>query len=1110
MKKRIASCLLIASLLLGLFPMTAFAWSSSAGEIFDDAGFLYHYSMVTDHTIAITDYQGHARDVVIPSQIDGFTVVGIDGFGANKYTRSITVPDTVKYVAGGAFSSDRWSGSAALEKVVLPEGLERIGGGLIANTNVSQINIPSTVVEFGDGIFLNSNYTSGDKTEDLDNITDTANGWGFAIQDGVLFGFAFLETGHDNYNVVIPDGVRCVDAECFRGQSKMTGITFPGSVVKIGSEAFSGCTGLKSVTIPDSVRQLGWGTFYGCSALTDLSLGTGLEEIPSKLFYGCGKLTKVVIPEGVTALGEHPFEGCTSLTSISFPSTLYRCADYDTTISEDCPYFQSLPKNGPLYFGGCFMGTLEDGQIGSSQNTTIKAGTKGLARYSLTGLQSVKLPEGLVYIGEEALEFGEFTSIQLPSTVKEIDDSAFAYCEKLTGVKLPGGIRRLGQSCFESCTSLASVTLPAGLEEIGDLCFSNCTALRSVSIPNGIVNLPYTFYGCTALTSVSLGTAANLNNTFYGCTGLKSVTLPDSVKFLNEAFHGCSCLTSITLPAKLLEIGYGSFAGCAALKSISIPDSVKYVTADAFEGSGWLAAQKGSVYAGRILISYQGTMPANTTLAVREGTVGIASFALCNQPNLKSVVLPDSLKYMDASAFSYCENLKSVEFGGTAYIGKEAFSYCTALEAVHFPATIRYIDSGAFEGCAALKAFSADEGLQHICENAFYGCEGISYAVIPASVSEMCRLCIGMDCPWFNVYEPLEGFTIYGTAGSEAERYANECGIPFVEGKPAAHTHQYTTAVVAATCVHEGYTLMVCACGDVQMTGITPKTAHNYSNGICIVCGVSNGEHGDDPHTHSYNTSVTKPTCTEGGYTTYTCTICGDSYVADYVDALGHDFVDGICSRCGAKDPNYKPIEPDKPCDGGASCPGKSFTDMPKPNNWAHAGIDFCVENGLFAGTSATTFSPDGNMTRAMLVTVLYRLEGQPAVTASNPFSDVANGQWFTNAIIWAADKGIVSGVGGGKFNPNGNITREQIATIMYRYAEYKSYDVSATADLKPFPDETDVSAWAYKALAWANAEGLVSGVGANGTNYLQPLGNATRAQVAAILMRYVKNISKT
>ena len=353
------------------------------------------------------------------------------------------------------------------------------------------------------------------------------------------------------------------------------------------------------------------------------------------------------------------------------------------------------------------------------------------------------------------------------------------------------------------------------------------------------------------------------------------------------------------------------------------------------------------------------------------------------------------------------------------------------------------------------------------------------------------------------------------------------CGETRTESVPVlAHTHSYTAVVTKPTCTEKGYTTYTCPCGDSYVADYVAALGHNWDDGVvttkptetsegvktftCSRCGTTKTESVPAlDHTHSYTATATPPTCTEKGYTTYTCP-CGDSYVADYVDALGHDFADGTCSRCGANDPNYKPIEPDKPCDGGAFCPGKSFTDMPKPNNWAHAGIDFCVENGLFAGTSATTFSPDGNMTRAMLVTVLYRLEGQPAVTASNPFSDVTNGQWFTNAIIWAADKGVVSGVGNGKFNPNGNITREQIATIMYRYAEYKSYDVSATGDLKAFPDETDVSTWAYKALAWANAEGLVSGVGANGTSYLQPLGNATRAQVAAILMRYVKNISKT
>ena len=185
---------------------------------------------------------------------------------------------------------------------------------------------------------------------------------------------------------------------------------------------------------------------------------------------------------------------------------------------------------------------------------------------------------------------------------------------------------------------------------------------------------------------------------------------------------------------------------------------------------------------------------------------------------------------------------------------------------------------------------------------------------------------------------------------------------------------------------------------------------------------------------------------------------------------------------------------------------GSRFTDMPAAGNWAHAGIDFALKQGLFNGMSSTTFEPDGSMTRAMLVTVLWRLDGSRAPAGRNTFTDVPGGQWYTDAVTWAAENGVVNGVGSGKFEPDGRVTREQIATILFRYAA-KRYDTSARADLSVFPDAGRVSAYAREALAWANAAGLVNGTDNGHGLILDPQGDATRAQVAAILMRYVKNI---
>lgn len=181
------------------------------------------------------------------------------------------------------------------------------------------------------------------------------------------------------------------------------------------------------------------------------------------------------------------------------------------------------------------------------------------------------------------------------------------------------------------------------------------------------------------------------------------------------------------------------------------------------------------------------------------------------------------------------------------------------------------------------------------------------------------------------------------------------------------------------------------------------------------------------------------------------------------------------------------------------------FTDVSK-NDWFYDDVQFVVENGLFNGTSNTTFSPNAAMNRAMLVTVLYRLEGEPKVTGSSDFTDVASNQWYTDAVIWATKHEIVNGYGNGKFGPTDSITREQMAAILYRYAQYKNYSVRAANSLTDYSDYTQISAYALKALKWANAEGLINGRTAT---TLAPQGTATRAEVAAILHRFVENVVK-
>lgn len=257
------------------------------------------------------------------------------------------------------------------------------------------------------------------------------------------------------------------------------------------------------------------------------------------------------------------------------------------------------------------------------------------------------------------------------------------------------------------------------------------------------------------------------------------------------------------------------------------------------------------------------------------------------------------------------------------------------------------------------------------------------------------------------------------------------------------------------------------------------------------------------PHTPETLPAVAA-TCTASGLTEGSkCAVCGATLTAQKVIPAAHHYVDGVCTVCGAKDPTAVP------CPGGEACPGYKFTDMPSTTNWAHNGIDFVVAHKLFAGTSDTTFEPNTKLTRAMIVEILYCLEGEPAVEAENPFTDVSGSAWYTKAVLWAASNNIVAGIGNGRFDPNGTATREQAATILYEYARFKGCDVDVYGDLSAFADAGSVSAFARAPMTWAVAEGLISGAVINGRTLLDPQGVTTRAQFAMIMMQYVLNVVK-
>ena len=188
-----------------------------------------------------------------------------------------------------------------------------------------------------------------------------------------------------------------------------------------------------------------------------------------------------------------------------------------------------------------------------------------------------------------------------------------------------------------------------------------------------------------------------------------------------------------------------------------------------------------------------------------------------------------------------------------------------------------------------------------------------------------------------------------------------------------------------------------------------------------------------------------------------------------------------------------------KPCDGGADCPSRSFTDLRSVGTWYHEAVDYVLRNGLMGGYGNGLFGPDNHLSRAQLAQILYNREGKPAVTGGSAFTDVAPSAWYATAITWAAECGIVGGYGNGMFGPNDNITREQLAVMLWRYS---GSPVATNKELH-FNDESEISGYALEALRWAVENGILNGYG---DGRLGPQRQATRAQVAQMLKNYLES----
>ena len=666
-------------------------------------------------------------------------------------------------------------------------------------------------------------------------------------------------------------------------------------------------------------------------------------------------------------------------------------------------------------------------------------------------LKKVVIKDGVTNVSNYALFFlPAATQVTLPDSVTRIGRYGIAMCSKLTGMSIPKGVTEIGDFGLAG-DGLTAITLPDGLQTLGRGAFDACASLSGMTLPAAITAVPAKcFDDCTKLLTVDYKgeVTAIGERAFEGCKSLTKAPIPAAVTALgNSAFNGCVALTDVTLPGGVTAVPDACFQDCTALADMKLPGTVTSVGHNAFTGCTALKD-----------VRCYGAPPT-----VQPGGAAEHSF----EPGIVTIHYnPDPVYGWTFDTDGTWQGYKVSGKGACLHTG-----YGTTENTV--PATC-----------------GADGHIDTVCANCG---DVIATEIIPATGAHT----------WDNgtvTTEPTET-----TPGVRTFTCA-VCSQTKTEVIPATGTHTFVfTKNIAPTCTEAGYDLYTCRdCGATEKRNVKPALGHKWDSGTvtteptekdpgtmtytCTVCGQTKTEAipATGPHAHVWDegTVTVAPTETTPGVRTYTCTVCGQTRT-EIIPATGSAV-----------------------CPGGAACPSFRFRDVPAPSNWAHEGIDYCVRHGLMSGFDATTFSPDTVSTRAQIVMILYNLSGDTTDYSKYyvPFTDVRPGTWYYNAVAWGYDKDIVSGMTPTTFAPDGLITREQMAVLLYGYTEkYAPAYLGGAASLNGFPDAASVSNWAYAAMSWAVGNGLISGIASDGADYLAPSGGATRAQIAAIMMRYCR-----
>ena len=829
------------------------------------------------------------------------------------------------------------------------------------------------------------------------------------------------------------------DAPWYGSRSRVKSAVIAEGVTSIGESAFENCRSLTSVTIPNSVTSIGWSAFFYCKSLTSVTIPDSVTSVGAYAFLGCTSLTSVTIPNSVTSIGGGAFAWCTSLTGI--------------WVTEGNSHYSS-DASGVLF---------------SKDKTTL-----------------VQYP-------------GAFAAYAIPDSVTSIGAGAFGGCTSLTSVTIPDSVTSIGGIAFGNCKSLTSVTIPDSVTSIGDGAFASCTSLTDVYYAGSEAQWKAISISSTGNNGLL---TANIHYNYVSHThSYKAVVTAPTCTEKGYTTHTCACGDSY-VDTYTDALGHAWDNGKVTKEPTETETGVKTFTCTRCgETKTEVIPATGVVASGTCGAEGDGsnltwTLDSEGVLTI-SGSGGMHDYDGPSSPPwyrsrsmVKSAVIADGVTSIGEWAFFGCGSLTSVTIpNSVTSIGRYAFYYCTSLTSVTIPDSVTSIGGSAFYNCTSLT-------------DVYYAGSEAQWKAISISSTENDDLLTANI--HYNYVSHTHSYKDVVTAPTCTEKghttHTCSCGDSYVDTytDPLGHDLK-DDAAVAATCTTAGTTAgkhctrcdykegmeTIAALGhdlkDDAAVAATCTTAGTTAGKHCTRCDYKEGMETIAALGHAWDEGMVTKEATETtqGSMTYTCTRC---------QATKRDIL---------------------PASGLVAT--AVYNDVKNDTSWFYPGVQYCLSYGLMSGMGNGSFAPGEYTTRAQVAQILYNLHGNPEVSGGTPFTDVPEGAWYQKAVTWAHSVGIVNGVTATTFSPNANITRQDFVLMLMRYLNnVRMVDRTwKPDDLSRFVDAGSVGSWALDAMKDAVAINAISGVPVDGRLYIQPARNATRAEAAKILMVFHKTMTK-